>query len=703
MKWLGMMVAAVLLLLTGAAPAATTPDTTVIRPGDQLFLSLPGEDSLNRDFVVDREGAVLLPEIGQVVVSGLTLAEARTRIRDSLARVFRDVSRFDLVLKERRLLVSVLGYVRSPGPVELPAGAGVQQAINAAGGLVPGAQLDRMQLRRDGVTTSFDYKRWLDTGDAADLPDLQPLDTVFVPASPLTGNVQVDFDAQTLTAAGDAGDARESIKVFGEVNNPGSFAAKPGATVVDYLLRAGGVTRFAGVEQIRILSDGEPELFNLKGYLDAPAGGAPEVAPGSTIFVPAASDEVKAGARIIYVMGEVFKPGAFEAQGDTGFLDALANAGGPTRFADTRQIRIIRADGQVVPVDLAAFTENPRSTGRLPGLVPGDAILVPEKTDVNEKSWLKVPPSRAVQVMGAVAAPGRYEWSDEMSVLDLLGHAGGPTGRADAARIQVVPEPGGGAPETFDLARFLAEGGTLASLPRVRAGYTVNVPELPQDPSDMRSQWTRQSSDRSIYVLGEVGAPGRYAFNDSFSFLDILSAAQGPTAKADLYNVRVAHNDGPVPRISQLNLALYLETGDPRLLPQVQTGDVIYLPSRDRPWIEDSPQSTIRVLGAVGKPGRYQFDDSMTILDLLAEAGGPNGEALVERIVIVNLSCCPDESRSFNLMRFATSGDPALLPVVRMGDTVYVPSRKQSNYAQFMDTVRDSVSILSLILLLGAL
>jgi protein involved in polysaccharide export with SLBB domain len=500
------MVVILLLLLTGAALAATTPDSTVLRPGDQLFLALPGEESLNRDFVVDREGAVLLPEVGRVAVSGLTLAEARARIRDALARVFRDVSRFDLVLKERRLLVSVLGYVRTPGPVELPAGAGVQQAINAAGGLVPGAQLDRMQLRRDGQTTTFDYKRWLDTGDAAALPELQPLDTVFVPASPLTGNVQVEFDAQTLTAAGDAADARESIKVFGEVNNPGSFAAKPGATAVDYLLRAGGVTRFAGVEQIRILSQGEPESFNLKGYLDDPRGGAPEVPPGSTIFVPAASDEVKAGARIIYVMGEVFKPGAFEAQGDTGFLDALANAGGPTRFADTRQIRIIRAEGQVVPVDLAAFTENPRSAGRLPGLAPGDAILVPEKTDVNEKSWLKVPPSRAVQVMGAVAAPGRYEWSDEMSVLDLLGHAGGPTGRADTARIQVVPEPGGGVPEVFDLARFLAEGGTLASLPRVPTPATRST-----FPSCRRTRRTCAPSGRASPRTGRSTSWARSA------------------------------------------------------------------------------------------------------------------------------------------------------------------------------------------------
>jgi len=54
--------------------------------------------------------------------------------------------------------------------LRLPDGATVQQAIQAAGGLVPGAQLDKMQLRRNGKVIPFDYKRYLDTGDAALIP-----------------------------------------------------------------------------------------------------------------------------------------------------------------------------------------------------------------------------------------------------------------------------------------------------------------------------------------------------------------------------------------------------------------------------------------------------------------------------------------------------------------------------------------------------
>ena len=118
-------------------------------------------------------------------------------------------------------------------------------------------------------------------------------------------------------------------------------------------------------------------------------------------------------------MGEVAAPGAFEGKRDATFMDILANAGGPTRFAESRQIRVIKADGRVLKFDLAAYTEGlPNSNP--PSIKAGDAIFVPEKTDMNEKSWLKITPDRAVNVIGEVNRPGRIEWSDEMNFMGLL-------------------------------------------------------------------------------------------------------------------------------------------------------------------------------------------------------------------------------------------------------------------------------------------
>src|SRR5690606_29384091 len=124
-----------------------------------------------------------------------------------------------------------------------------------------------------------------------------------------------------------------------------------------------------------------------------------------------------------------------------GFIDILANSGGPTRFADTRQIRVIKPGGKVELFDMVAFTEG--KGGKIPAVGPGDAILVPEKTDTDQPSWLKIPSGRAVHVMGAVVKPGRYEWSDEMSLFDLIANAGGPTGKGDLTAIRILKQSTG--------------------------------------------------------------------------------------------------------------------------------------------------------------------------------------------------------------------------------------------------------------------
>ena len=69
--------------------------------------------------------------------------------------------------------------------------------------------------------------------------------------------------------------------------------------------------------------------------------------------------------------------------------------------------------------------------------------------------------------------------------------------------------------------------------------------------------------------------------------------------------VRIAHRNGSTARVSKLDLALYFETGDETLLPKVLPGDSIYLPEKNRPWLDEPKEDTIRVLGAVARPGRY--------------------------------------------------------------------------------------------------
>ncbi|MGL4418645.1 MAG: polysaccharide biosynthesis/export family protein, partial [Plesiomonas shigelloides] len=215
-------------------------------------------------------------------------------------------------------------------------------------------------------------------------------------------------------------------------------------------------------------------------------------------------------------------------------------------------------------------------------------------------------------------------------------------------------------------------------------------------------QWVQQAPENSIYIMGQVGAPGRYAFTSEMGFLDILAAADGPTDKADLRNIRIVHRNGNTANVSKLDLSVYFETGDESLLPKVVTGDSIYIPEKDRLWLDTSKESTVRIMGAIGKPGRYRFNESMTLLDLLAEAGGPTSSAYVQKIIVANLSESGknDQARTFDLLSFMQQPDYSRLPILRAGDTVYIPDTKDSNWSIFMDGMRDVFTMLSVVTLL---
>ncbi|MDN3714931.1 SLBB domain-containing protein [Vibrio breoganii] len=672
-----------------------------VQIGDLVQVNLPGEASLNKGFQVDKSGRISLPEVGPTYVAGYEEDQLQKVVKDALSKVFRDLSNASIYVAERQILLSIQGYVRSPGEYTLPESSTVQMALYAAGGIRPGAQLNKLHIKRGSETKEFNYKKFLDSGDDSTLPKLKSLDTIFVPASPMVGNIEQEFDAAKLANSGDSGDSRKAIKVFGEVNAPGSFSFKTDTDLVDIIMRSGGVTRYASVEQIRVISDNSPTTFNLKRYLDSGDDSMlPKLNPGSIVFVPKMEEEIKSGANMVYVMGEVAAPGAFESKPGATFMDILANAGGPTRFAESRQIRLIKANGRVIRFDLTAFTEGIVGV-RPPAIENGDAIFVPEKTDMNEKSWLKVSPDRAVNIIGEVVRPGRIEWSDEMDLMDLLAHVGGPTLRADTTTIEVVDSER--KVQVFDLDAYIRNGAKRSQLPNISAGSIVRVHDLPQDPSDNKSQWVRQKSEASIYVFGQVNAPGRYRFTKEMHFLDILSAADGPTGEADIHNIRITHRDKSYSRVSKLNLSLYFETGDESLLPVVRTGDTIYIPEKDKNWLDRSKESTVRVLGAVNNPGRYVFDDNMTILDLLAEAGGPSEQAYLEKISVVNMSCCQSQARVFDLVDFSKTANFRKLPVIRAGDTVYIPHQRESLMEKARSGLDDVLKIATTIVLIGAL
>ena len=765
-------------------PGKKNDQSYLLQSGDTLIIRFPGESGFDEQFLVNRSGNIILPEVGEVQVVGLDLDSAKRMIMNELSVYFLGLDNIDIYLQERKILVTVLGYVEQPGEVVLPSTGNIQMAINSAGGFREGALLNRIKLKRDSEEQTVDFRKYLNTGDERYLPAIQSLDTIFVPSSPELGNVYgksaedstidptqdpdaikvigevikpgslafkdnmtaidalllaggvtryaddekirvindgkasqfslaefmkfgqtqektylakgatiyVPIKDESAVLADDPTENPDSIKVFGEVVKPGVHKYKENISLIDIILLSGGVTRYANVEQIRLIAKGEPTLFNLKSFLDN-GRDLPTIEPGSTVFVPKQVEAISSGESVVYIMGQVYKPGAFETGANVNFMDILANAGGPTRFADTSSIRVLRKTGEVIKFNFDEYSE-----GRLekpPQVFRGDSILVPQKAG-EDQGWLKFKSEQTVKIIGAVNKPGRYPWSSNINFMDLFAYAGGSTENADVAHIKFIyPDSAGkNQVKNFNLQGYMDSGGQDGALPELEGGLTIVVPELPVSPTDNKSKWVLLAKEQAIYILGAVNRPGRYAFNDRLDLLDILTAADGPTPDADLSNIRVVHRNEGKERLSSVNLIKYFSTGDETLLPKIKPGDGIYLNSRDASMM--GKDETITVLGDVNKTGRFIYRKDINIVDLISEAGGTKEDADIENVIIKR----GDEQFEFDLEGYMNNPGAISMPKLLPGDTLYIGNDNKDWLNVGREWIKDIASVVPLIMLI---
>ena len=118
-----------------------------ISPGDVVALTVTGLPDLNTRAPVDADGSIVLPLVGAIAVSGLSLAEATAKIQASLPSkdldhrledgrtvpVFIAPSRISLTIAEYRPIY-VSGDVAKPGEIPYRPGLTVRQAAALAGG-----------------------------------------------------------------------------------------------------------------------------------------------------------------------------------------------------------------------------------------------------------------------------------------------------------------------------------------------------------------------------------------------------------------------------------------------------------------------------------------------------------------------------------------------------------------------------------------
>ncbi|HYK35333.1 polysaccharide biosynthesis/export family protein [Alloacidobacterium sp.] len=131
--------------------------------------------------------------------------------------------------------------------------------------------------------------------------------------------------------------ATQSISVLGQVNKPGAFTVTTMRSLLDVLAMSGGLTEMADrhITIQRADHSGNIVVF-LPNNPPVNARAAEMVYPGDTVLVP------KAG--IVYVLGDVGRPGGYIMQDDSNLtvMQAVALAAGANRTAKEDAARLIR-------------------------------------------------------------------------------------------------------------------------------------------------------------------------------------------------------------------------------------------------------------------------------------------------------------------------------------------------------------------------
>ena len=271
--------------------------------GDILQIQLVGQNDYIRDFPVNSDGSVSLPDIGKITIAGLSLNDASQLIKSKVNAAFIGTEAFINLSQIRDVNILVTGNALNPGIYTLTGNSNILHAISAAGGISEFGSLREINLIRDNnviesldvydllIEGKYNIKKRLRSGDvifvqprknivtidgAVNRPakyealDEQNLNSIIQYANGITRNadrenfslerildgtlktIPVRNDTQFKTIEAEDGDLvyiREypyrQAKITGAVLKPGSYTMAAGETINDLIQKAGGYTENA--------------------------------------------------------------------------------------------------------------------------------------------------------------------------------------------------------------------------------------------------------------------------------------------------------------------------------------------------------------------------------------------------------------------------------------------------------------------------
>jgi polysaccharide export outer membrane protein len=630
----------------------------VVGPGDEIVIRAWGAVDIDYRAVVDRNGAISIPRIGNINVAGIRAQDLQPLLKTAIGRVFRN---FDLNVtlgQLRSMQIFVVGHAVRPGTYTVSSLSTLVNALFASGGPTMKGSLRRIQLkRRDKLVTEFDMYDLLLRGDKSKDVALLPGDVIYIPPigplAAVSGSVNnpaiyelkgENSLGQLLDVAGGLATTADGQKVTLE-----RIVARRSRNVEEFPLDEQGMThavRDGDLVNVLQLSPRFDNTVTVRGNVAVPARHpwrlgtrVRDVVPDRESLIvpdywvkrnmsvrPDVTGREYYGLRqelVPELQPRVARDGARNGKaGNLGSDDAAQRFRGSQqpRTGIKQQLpevnwdyalieRLNRNDltTQLIPFNLgkAVLEADPQNNIVLQ---PGDVITIFSKADIQVPIAKQ---TKFVRLEGEIATPGIYQLLPGETLRQVLVRVGGFTRNAYVY----------GAELTRESVRTQQQTRLDESLDRLAQEVERNSAAQAQktlDPSDTSRAIAQVESQRRLLErLRAVRASGRIVL--------ALSA------------------DARLQQMPELAL---------------EDGDRFFVPSRP---------STIGVVGAVYNQNTFLHDDSKRLSDYVDSAGGATRDADSGKVYVIRADGTVTPRATGRL--FTAFGNEKLNP----GDTVVVP------------------------------
>lgn len=620
--------------------------------GDALQLVVTGQVELAYQLELRRDGTVIIPQVGQIAIAGLTLDGARAVLKQRMAQSYSGLNdgeaRLDLSISRiRSNAIFVIGEVTNPGAIQVNALGTVFHALARAGGPSDRGSFRAIEVRRGGqVIRRLDLYDYLLKGDAKDDIRTEQGDVIYVPL------------------------ATRNVAVMGAVRRPRIFELKQGEGFKDLLNFAGGLLASASVERVQIdrvlpAERRAPGLervkvdVQLKGDLD------------SLARVPLLDNDIVTvfaigGTRrnVVTIGGEVYQPGEYELRDKMTLGVLLQRTQGMLPWALGDRVKIVRQiplTGRSELFSVDALSEQ----GRNFELQEFDAVEVLDGRLVY--------PSGTVSVEGEVNRPSSRGYVENETLGDAIERAGGFTERAQSITLARRKVGAVYSDTTSQVFTFVA-GSAFNASPAARAFKLER-----EDRIIVRSS-PGYRGQRFVSVSGEFVQPGSYPITENVDRVrDVVQRAGGALPAAYAQSFRLVRGGRDV----AVDFARALR-GDEANNLLLQAGDELTIAPNPR---------TVSVVGAVTRPVLVKYEPGRSVSDYVELAGGPTERGRLKRTTVSYPDGTAKRVRSVAFF-FHTSPPVLAGSVINVGEKPESKSTSNETWARIFGTTSALASLI---------